>query len=249
MPSDSKGNMSLIAHLQELRTRLLRCVLAILLIFIALIPFANKIYVFFADPLKRFLPEGATMIATNVATPFLTPFKLSAYLALFIAMPFILHEAWAFISPALYRREKRFAVPLLVSSVILFYGGMLFAYFLVFPVIFGFFVSVTPEGVQMMTDIASYLDFIITLFFAFGIAFEVPILVLLLIITNLVSIDYLRKIRPYVIVGCFVIGMILTPPDVFSQTMLAVPMILLYEIGIFGARFIEPINKSKNKSI
>jgi len=249
MPSDSKGNMSLIAHLQELRTRLLRCVLAILLIFIALIPFANKIYVFFAVPLKRFLPEGATMIATNVATPFLTPFKLSAYLALFITMPFILHEAWAFISPALYRREKRFAVPLLVSSVILFYGGMLFAYFLVFPVIFGFFVSVTPEGVQMMTDIASYLDFIITLFFAFGIAFEVPILVLLLIITNLVSIDYLRKIRPYVIVGCFVIGMILTPPDVFSQTMLAVPMILLYEIGIFGARFIGPINKSKNKSI
>jgi len=237
---DKDIDIPLIEHLNEVRAKLLRCLLVILLVFIGLFPFASQIYTFFAEPLRRFLPEGATMIATNVATPFLTPFKLTAYLALFISIPFILHEIWTFIYPALTRREKRFTAPILFFSVILFYAGMLFAYFVVFPLIFAFFISTTPDGVQMMTDIASYLDFIITLFFAFGIAFEVPIIVLLLIFSNLLTVDYLRSIRPYIIVGCFVIGMILTPPDVFSQTMLALPMIALYEIGILCAKFIKP---------
>jgi sec-independent protein translocase protein TatC len=179
-----------------------------------------------------YLPEGATMIATDVASPFLTPFKLTMMCSLFLAMPVILHQIWGFIAPGLYKHEKRVAVPLLVSSIILFYSGMAFAYFLVFPLIFHFFASVTPEGVSMMTDIASYLDFVMTLFFAFGVAFEIPVAVVLLVWIGIVDVAYLKKMRPYVVIGCFVVGMILTPPDIFSQTLLAVPMWLLFEIGV-----------------
>ncbi|MHC5347707.1 twin-arginine translocase subunit TatC [Pseudomonas sp. A46] len=227
--------MPLVSHLTELRTRLLRCVAAIFLIFACLFYFAQKIYTLVSAPLRQYLPEGATMIATDVASPFLTPFKLTMVVALFLAMPVILHQVWGFIAPGLYKHEKRIAMPLLVSSILLFYAGMAFAYFLVFPLIFHFFASVTPEGVSMMTDISSYLDFVMTLFFAFGVAFEIPVAVVLLIWIGVVNVEYLKRIRPYVIIGCFVVGMILTPPDIFSQTLLAVPMWLLFEVGLlFG---------------
>ncbi|MET1081178.1 MAG: twin-arginine translocase subunit TatC [Pseudomonas sp.] len=231
--------MPLVSHLTELRTRLLRCVVAIFLIFAGLFYFAQKIYTLVSAPLRAYLPEGATMIATDVASPFLTPFKLTMVVALFLAMPVILHQIWGFIAPGLYRHEKRIAVPLLVSSILLFYGGMAFAYFLVFPIIFHFFASVTPEGVSMMTDISSYLDFVMTLFFAFGVAFEIPVAVVLLIWIGVVDVAYLRRIRPYVIIGCFVVGMVLTPPDIFSQTLLAVPMWLLFELGVIAGSLIR----------
>ncbi|MCY1495396.1 Sec-independent protein translocase protein TatC [compost metagenome] len=237
-PEDDQ-EMPLVAHLTELRTRLLRCVIAVFVIFLGLFYFAQQIYTLVSAPLRKYLPEGATMIATDVASPFLTPFKLTAVVALFLAMPVILQQVWGFIAPGLYKHEKRIAVPLLISSVVLFYGGMAFAYFLVFPLIFHFFASVTPEGVSMMTDISSYLDFVMTLFFAFGVAFEIPVAVVLLIWIGVVDVAYLRKIRPYVIIGCFVVGMILTPPDVFSQTMLAVPMWLLFELGILAGGLIR----------
>ncbi|SHM33062.1 twin-arginine translocase subunit TatC [Phytopseudomonas punonensis] len=236
---DNDQEMPLVSHLAELRTRLLRCVAAIFLIFAGLFYFAQKIYTLVSAPLRQYLPEGATMIATDVASPFLTPFKLTMIVAVFLAMPVILHQVWGFIAPGLYKHEKRIAIPLLISSIILFYAGIAFAYFLVFPIIFHFFASVTPEGVSMMTDIASYLDFIMTLFFAFGLAFEVPVAVVLLIWIGIVDVAYLRKIRPYVIIGCFVVGMILTPPDIFSQTLLAVPMWLLFELGILAGSLIR----------
>lgn len=228
--------MPLVAHLTELRSRILRCVIAILLIFGALFYFAQDIYALVAAPLRAYLPEGATMIATGVASPFLTPFKLTLVVSLFLSMPVVLQQIWGFIAPGLYQHEKRIAVPLLVSSILLFYAGMAFAYFVVFPIMFGFFASVTPEGVSMMTDIGQYLDFVLTLFFAFGVAFEIPVATFLLIWVGIVEVDTLRKSRPYVIVGCFVVGMILTPPDVFSQTLLAVPMWMLFEVGLlFGS--------------
>ncbi|WP_434772731.1 twin-arginine translocase subunit TatC [Pseudomonas entomophila] len=227
--------MPLVSHLTELRTRLLRCVAAIFLIFAGLFSFAQQIYTLVSAPLREHLPPNATMIATDVASPFLTPFKLTMTVSLFLAIPFILQQVWGFIAPGLYRHEKRIAIPLLLSSIVLFYAGMAFAYFLVFPLIFGFFAAATPEGVSMMTDIASYLDFVMTLFFAFGVAFEIPVAVVLLVWIGVVEVSYLRKIRPYVIIGCFVVGMVLTPPDIFSQTLLAVPMWLLFEIGVlFG---------------
>ncbi|HSC83120.1 MAG TPA: twin-arginine translocase subunit TatC [Pseudomonas sp.] len=231
--TEADSEMPLVAHLTELRTRLLRCVIAIFLVFAGLFYFAQDIYTIVSAPLRAYLPEGATMIATGVASPFLTPFKLTAWCALFLAIPIILHQVWGFIAPGLYKHEKRIAVPLLISSIFLFYGGMAFAYFLVFPLIFHFFASVTPEGVAMMTDINEYLDFVLTLFFAFGVAFEIPVATFLVVWIGLVDIAALKKGRPYVIVGCFVVGMILTPPDIFSQTLLAVPMWLLFEIGLF----------------
>lgn len=234
--------MPLVSHLTELRTRLLRCVAVIFVIFAGLFAFAQQIYTLVSAPLRAHLPANATMIATDVASPFLTPFKLTMIVSLFLAIPVILHQIWGFIAPGLYRHEKRIAVPLLVSSIFLFYAGMAFAYFLVFPLIFGFFASATPEGVSMMTDIASYLDFVMTLFFAFGVAFEIPVAVILLVWIGVVDVKYLKKIRPYVIIGCFVVGMILTPPDIFSQTLLAVPMWMLFEIGILFGSLI-----SKNK--
>lgn len=230
--------MPLVAHLTELRTRLLRCVAVIFVIFLGLFYFSQDIYAIVSAPLRAYLPEGATMIATGVASPFLTPFKLTLVVSLFVAMPFILQQIWGFIAPGLYSHEKRIAVPLLTASILLFYGGMAFAYFVVFPIMFGFFASVTPEGVSMMTDIGQYLDFVLTLFFAFGVAFEIPIATFLLIWAGIVDIATLRKSRPYVIVGCFVVGMVLTPPDVFSQTLLAVPMWMLFEAGLFFAALV-----------
>jgi sec-independent protein translocase protein TatC len=231
--TEQNSEMPLVAHLTELRSRLLRCAIAIFIVFAGLFYFAQDIYTFVSAPLRAYLPEGATMIATGVASPFLTPFKLTAWCSLFLAVPIILHQVWGFIAPGLYKHEKRIAMPLLVSSIFLFYGGMAFAYFLVFPLMFHFFASVTPDGVAMMTDINEYLDFVLTLFFAFGVAFEIPVATFLVLWVGIVDIDTLRKSRPYVIVGCFVVGMILTPPDIFSQTLLAVPMWLLFEVGLF----------------
>lgn len=231
--------MPLIAHLTELRTRLLRSAAAVFLLFAGLFYFSQDIYALVAAPLRAYLPEGATMIATGVASPFLTPFKLTLVVALFLSMPIILHQIWGFIAPGLYKHEKRIAVPLLISSILLFYGGMAFAYLVVFPIMFGFFASVTPEGVAMMTDIGQYLDFVLTLFFAFGVAFEIPIATFLLIWVGIVDVATLRKSRPYVVVGCFVVGMLLTPPDVFSQTLLAVPMWMLFEAGLLCGSLVK----------
>lgn len=233
------ADMPFLDHLVELRSRILRALLSVLILFFPTYYFANEIYSFVAAPLLAHLPTNSTMIATEVATPFLTPFKLAAFAALFAAIPFILHQAWAFVSPALYRHEKRFAVPLLLSSVALFYIGMAFAYFLVFPVVFKFFAGITPAGVAMMTDINRYLDFVLNMFFAFGIAFEVPIAVLLMVWAGITTPDRLSASRPYVIVGCFFVGMILTPPDVLSQCLLAIPMWLLFEAGLAIARVVE----------
>jgi sec-independent protein translocase protein TatC len=224
-------------HLLELRRRILNAVLTILVLFFPLYYFANDIYSWVAAPLLASLPSGSNMIATEVASPFVTPFKLSMYSALFMSMPVILHQAWAFISPGLYLREKRFAMPLLISSIVLYYLGMLFAYYLVFPVAFKFFASVTPIGVTMMTDINKYLDFAIGLFLAFGFAFEIPIATFLIVSTGLTTTEDLIAKRPYVIVGCFVVGAIFTPPDVISQVMLAVPMWMLFEVGVLFTRF------------
>ena len=223
----------------ELRSRILRAIAAVLVVFVGLFSFANEIYTFVSEPLRRFLPEGSTMIATEVASPFLTPFKLTLVLSVFVAVPFLLYQVWAFIAPGLYKHEKRLAFPLLVSSVLLFYAGMAFAYFVVFPMIFGFFTSVGPENVTVMTDINSYLDFILKLFFAFGIAFEVPVATVLLILTGATTADALAAKRPYIVVGCFVVGMLLTPPDVISQSLLAIPVWLLFEVGIFFGRFVK----------
>ena len=231
--------MSLIAHLTELRDRLLRAVLAIVVGFIVLFPFANEIYAFVSAPLRALMPAGSTMIATGVASPFLTPFKLSLVLAIFLAIPVILFQIWGFIAPGLYQKEKRIAVPLLASSVLLFYAGAAFAYFVVFPLIFAFFTSVGPDSVQVMTDINSYLDFVLKLFLAFGIAFEMPIVAVVLIWTGTTTADSLAAKRPYLILGCFVFGMLLTPPDVISQSLLAIPMWLLFELGVFFGRLLE----------
>lgn len=233
------SSMPLTAHLGELRKRLVRCLLVILLAFLGLFPVAQTLYTLISEPLRRYLPEGASMIATSVTSPFLAPFKLTMMVAVFISMPVLLHQAWGFVAPGLYRRERRIAVPLLVSSILLFYAGMAFAFFAVFPMMFGFFASVTPDGVEMMTDIALYLDFILALFLAFGLAFEIPVATFIIVWAGLTDIDTLRRSRPYVIVGCFVVGMLLTPPDVFSQTMLAVPMWLLFEVGLLACGSIQ----------
>ncbi len=228
--------MPLVAHLTELRDRLLRALLAVLIMFICLFPFANDIYAFVSEPLRAILPEGASMIATEVASPFLTPFKLTLFTAIFLVMPYILYQAWSFIAPGMYKHEKRLAIPLLASSVALFYLGAAFAYFVVFPLIFAFFTSVAPEGIAIMTDINSYLNFVLKLFFAFGIAFEIPIAALLMIWSGMTTPDALAAKRPYIIVGCFVFGMLLTPPDVISQSLLALPMWLLFEAGVYLGR-------------
>lgn len=235
----SAPEQPLIEHLVELRDRLLRAVLATLVFFIPLYIFANPIYSFVAEPLMSALPTGATMIATQVASPFLAPFKLSLVLAMFMAMPYILYQVWSFIAPALYEQERRIAIPLLLSSIFLFYFGILFAYYVVFPLAFAFFASASPDGVSMMTDINSYLDFVLKLFFAFGLAFEIPVATYLMCKAGLTSYDSLVQKRPYVLVGCFVVGMLMTPPDVISQTLLAVPMMLLFEAGLFFCRGIK----------
>ncbi|MEL7043736.1 MAG: twin-arginine translocase subunit TatC [Pseudomonadota bacterium] len=230
--------LPLIAHLTELRDRLLRMVLAVLIAFICLFPFANEIYAFVAQPLRDRLPEGTTMIATEVASTFLVPFKLTLFAGLFVVMPYVLYQAWAFVAPGMYRNEKRFAMPILASSVVLFYLGTAFAYFVVFPLIFAFFIGTSPEGVAYMTDINRYLDFILKLFFAFGLAFEIPIAALITIWAGITTPEDLSRKRPYIIVGCFVFGMLLTPPDVISQSLLALPMWLLFEAGVFAGRLL-----------
>ncbi len=230
----------LVGHLIELRTRLLRMVYAIGAIFLVMVPFANELYTALAEPLMATMPEGTTMIATEVASPFLTPFKFTLVLAVFIGMPAVLYQLWAFVAPGLYAHEKKMIAPLLVASSLLFYAGVLFAYYVVFPLIFGFLVSVAPEGVAVMTDISRYLDFVLKLFFAFGLAFEVPVATILLVWTGAVTPEQLRAKRPYVIVAAFVLGMLLTPPDVISQTLLAVPMWLLFEVGVVLSRRFVP---------
>ncbi len=232
------AEMSLVQHLIELRNRLLRILLIVALIFAGLFYFANDIYTFVSAPLQELLPANSTMIATEVASPFLTPFKLTFFIALFLAMPFVLYQLWAFIAPALYQRERRLALPILISSILLFYSGIAFAYFVVFPLIFGFFTSVGPSNVTVMTDISSYLDFVLKLFFAFGLAFEIPIAAVILIIAGVISADDLAKKRPYIVVGCFVLGMLLTPPDVISQALLAIPMWMLFEVGLLFGRIL-----------
>ena len=231
LPPEDK-EMSLIQHLLELRDALTKGILAIVIMFLILFPFANELYLYISEPLNRYLPEDTSMIATGVASPFLTPFKLSFVLAIYLAMPFLFYQIWKFISPALYTHEKQLLGPILFSSTFLFYAGGLFAYYIVFPLVFGFLSTTAPDGVTIATDIALYLDFVIKMFFAFGIAFEVPIVVVALILTGMVSVDKLKHARPYVVVGAFVIGMLLTPPDIISQTLLAVPMWLLYEAGV-----------------
>ncbi|MDP8052245.1 twin-arginine translocase subunit TatC [Pasteurella atlantica] len=229
----------LISHLVELRSRLLHALACIGIVFVLLVFWANDIYSLLATPLTERLPSGATMIATNVATPFFTPIKLTLVVAVFLSVPYILYQIWAFVAPALYKHEKRLVYPLLVSSTLLFYVGVAFAYYVVFPLVFGFLTSTTPEGVTMATDIASYLDFILTIFLAFGVCFEVPVAIILLCWAEVTTVKNLKAKRPYIIVIAFVIGMLLTPPDMFSQTLLAIPMVLLFEVGLIFSQFYE----------
>jgi sec-independent protein translocase protein TatC len=239
------------SHLVELRDRLLRAVLVVLVVFLGLFAFSNELYALLAEPLLVHLPQGSSMIATEVASPFLTPFKLSMVTAIFISMPFILYQLWAFIAPGLYKHEKSLAFPLLFSSIILFYLGMVFAYFVVFPLIFGFFTGIQLQGVTMMTDITRYLDFVLKMFFAFGIAFEVPIATIIVIATGMTTAEKLANKRPFIIVIAFIVGMLLTPPDVVSQMLLALPMWILFEFGLIFSRILtrkrERLEKEREK--
>ena len=227
---------TLISHLLELRDRLLRAFVVVAVVSIPCLYFANELFQFIAQPLMAKLPAGATMIATTVMSPFMTPVKTAIVAALFIAMPFVLYQAWAFVAPGLYRHEKRFAIPLLLSSIVLFYVGVAFAYFVVFPLMFAYFAMTTPHGVTMMTDINSYLDFVLMLFFAFGVAFEVPVATVLLVLTGMVKVETLTRQRGYVLIGIFVVAAFLTPPDAISQCAMSIPMYLLYEFGIVMSR-------------
>ena len=229
----------MIAHLLEMRNRLLQCILVVLFIFLGLFAYSNELYLYLSDPLVVNLPLNSSMIATDVTSPFLTPFKLTLVLSIFTAMPFILYQVWAFVAPGLYKREKMIVVPLFLSSVILFYAGIAFAYYLVFPLVFTFFTSVSPDGVLVMTDIRSYLDFVLKLFFAFGLSFEIPIAIIILSWMGLVDPSRLGKKRPYIFVLCFSLGMLLTPPDVISQILLAIPMWLLFEFGLVLSKAIS----------
>ena len=234
--SENMQEQSLMDHMFELRDRLLHIVLSVLILFLALFAFSEEIFSFAAQPLLALMPEGTTMIATGVTSPFLVPFKLVLLLSVLLAVPYILHQMWAFIAPGLYLHEKNLVVPLLISSVLLFYCGVAFAYFVIFPILFGFFIGISPVGVSMMTDIGQYLDFIIAIFFAFGIAFEVPVATFLLIASGVTTVEALAGKRPYIIIGAFVVGMLLTPPDVISQSLLAIPMWILFELGLIMSR-------------
>ena len=238
----------LLSHLIELRNRLLRILVVFLLVFIGMFPYANELYTLLAAPMLSKLPAGGQMIATAVTTPFFIPVKVALLAAFMVSLPHTLYQIWAFVAPGLYEQERRLVVPLVVSSSLLFLIGMVFCYFLVFPVVFGFITSVAPQGVAVMTDIGNYLDFVITLFMAFGVAFEVPIAVVLVVYLDMVTIQTLREIRSYVIVGAFVLGAIFTPPDVISQFMLAMPLWLLYELGIVAAGFIRTRKVQRLKS-
>ena len=229
-----------ISHLLELRDRLLRAVGAVLLLFLVVAPFANTLYEYLAAPLMSVLPEGNTMISTEPHGPFFVPFKFAFAFATAVAMPYLLYQLWAFVAPGLYDSEKRLAIPLLISSSGLFYLGIMFAYFVVFPIIFKFFTSTAPEGVAVMTDINAYLSFVLKLFFAFGLAFEVPVATVLMVKMGVTTTTSLAAKRPYIIVGAFVVGMLLTPPDLFSQTMLAIPVWILFEIGLYVSKAVKP---------
>ena len=237
---------TLISHLLELRTRLMRIAVSVVIVFVPLVFFANDLFTLIAKPLIEKLPEGTSLIATSVVAPFMTPLKLALVTAIFVAIPYILHQVWGFVSPGLYQREKRFAMPLLVSSILLFYAGVAFAYFVLFPIVFAFFASTTPEGVKMMTDISSYLDFTLLLFFAFGLAFEMPVATVLLVATGLVKVETLQKNRGYVLLGIFIVAAFLTPPDAISQTFMAVPMYFLYEVGILFSRLLVRNRQAEN---
>ena len=230
---------SLITHLVELRDRLIKTLIGVVVVLLCLFPFANEIYTLLAEPLLKHLPETSTMVAIDVASPFLTPFKMVMLLAIVLTIPWILYQLWAFIAPGLYKHEKRLVVPLLVSSSILFYLGMLFAYFVVFPLVFGFFTKVTPDGVAIMTDISRYLDFVTKMFIAFGAAFEVPVITFVLVMTGVTTVEALSAARSYVIVAAFVVGMLLTPPDVISQVLLAIPVWLLFELGLLMSKIVN----------
>lgn len=232
----SMTEQPLISHLIELRNRLLKSFLVIIVLFAGLYAFSNDLYLIMSAPLERLLPENSNMIATGVASPFLVPFKLTLIAAVFIAVPFILHQAWSFIAPGLYKHEKKFGIPLLLSSIVLFYAGVCFAYFVVLPLVFGFFTAIGPEGVNFLPDINNILNFTLKIFLAFGLAFEIPIATYLMIQTGITTVESLSEKRPYIFVGCFVIGMLVTPPDVISQTILAVPMWLLFEVGLIMGR-------------
>jgi sec-independent protein translocase protein TatC len=237
--AEEEKELTLIDHLMELRDRILKALVAVVIFFLCLFPFANEIYVFIADPLIAALPEGASMIAIDPTSPFFAPFKLTFYAAVVIAAPYILYQLWSFIAPGLYKNEKAMAMPLFISSVVLFYSGIAFARYVLFGIVFRFFISVAPEGIAVAPDISSFLSFALTIFFAFGIAFEVPIAVFLCIWAGLAEPDSLASKRPYVVVGCFVVAMLLTPPDPFTQSMLALPMWALFELGIIAGRFAQ----------
>jgi len=246
MPKQDKNNSSkdtFISHLLELRDRLLRGILAVLVVFLIVAPFANTLYEYFAAPLMAALPEGNTMISTEPHGPFFVPFKFAFAVAVAVAIPYLLYQLWEFVAPGLYLNEKRLVMPLLLSSTLLFYLGIAFAYYLVFPIIFTFFANTAPEGVAVMTDINAYLSFALKLFFAFGVAFEVPIATVLLVKAGITTPESLISKRPYIIVGAFVVGMLLTPPDIFSQTMLAVPVWVLFEVGVVLSRRVKPNDK------
>lgn len=239
-PEASDSERPLITHLLELRMRLLRGLAGLGVALACLLPFANRLYAWLAQPLLDKLPKGGQLIATQVASPFFAPMKLAFFAALMVAMPWLLYQLWAFVAPGLYRREKRLALPLLTSALVLFYAGCAFAYFLVLPMVFGFLARVTPAGVAMMTDISAYLDFVLVLFLAFGLAFELPVALVILALLGWVTPAQLRQARGYAIVGIFIVAAVLTPPDVVSQLMLAVPMCLLYEVGILAAAWVAP---------
>ena len=239
---------SFMSHLVELRDRLLRCVIALVLVFICLFPWARDIYSMLAKPLLASLPAGGQLIATEVTAPFFVPIKVTMMAALVIALPYLLYQIWAFVAPGLYAHEKKLVMPLIITSTVLFLCGMAFAYFLVFPIVFHFIISVAPEGVAVMTDIGKYLDFVLTLFVAFGVTFEVPVAVVILVRMGMVSVAKLRDIRPYVIVGAFVIGAVFTPPDMVSQVMLAVPLWVLYELGILVAQWVGKSAAAETRS-
>lgn len=239
----------LVSHLVELRNRLLRSVLVILCIFLGLFYFANDLYLILVQPLSQLLPDNSNMIATGVTSPFLVPFKMTLVLSVLLAVPFILHQVWGFISPGLYSHEKKFGIPLLFSSIILFYAGISFAYFIVLPLIFAFFTAAGPEGISFLPDIANILNFILKIFFAFGIAFEIPIATFLMVLTGITSVKSLNEKRPYIFLGCFVIAMLVTPPDVISQTILAVPMWLLFEAGVLFSYLLKRGKKPQPPSL
>ncbi len=239
---------SFLSHLIELRDRLIRALLSILVVFLCLFPWSKELYALLAQPLLSNLPQGGQMIATDVVGVFLVPMKVALMVAFLIALPYVLYQVWAFVAPGLYAHEKKLALPLVASSVLLFFVGMSFAYFLVFPTVFGFMANVAPEGVAWMTDIEKYLSFVMTTFVAFGIAFEVPVIVVVLVMVGIVELSTLKEWRSYVIVGAFIIAAIFTPPDVVSQLMLAIPLCLLYELGMFMARFVRKRGASSGQT-